>query len=64
MLYLDAKISQRDVSRIVMAEDTGGAIKGAVRADMFFGATKNAKEHAGKLKSPLNLWMILPKARV
>lgn len=63
MLYLDATISERDVSRIVMAQDTGGAIKGAIRADMFFGATKNAAQHAGRLKSALNLWMILPKGK-
>lgn len=61
MLYLDAKINKQNVSRIVMAEDTGGAIKGALRADMFFGASEEAEVSAGMLKSPLKLWIFLPK---
>jgi membrane-bound lytic murein transglycosylase A len=61
MLFLDATINKKDVSRIVMAEDTGGAIKGSLRADMFFGSSDWAKERAGELKSPLSLWMLLPK---
>ncbi|MEA1891114.1 MAG: murein transglycosylase A [Campylobacterota bacterium] len=61
MLFLDATVDKKNVSRIVMAEDTGGAIKGALRADMFFGATDEAKESAGMLKSPLKLWILLPK---
>ncbi len=61
MLFLDATINKKNVSRIVMAEDTGGAIKGALRADMFFGFSDEARESAGELKSPLKLWMFLPK---
>ncbi len=62
MLFLDAKINNQNVSRIVMAEDTGGAIKGSQRADMFFGASKEAEMSAGELKSPLKLWIFfLPK---
>ncbi len=61
MLFLDAKINEKKVSKIVMAEDTGGAIKGAVRADMFFGYSSDAMQKAGELKSPLQLWIFLPK---
>jgi len=61
MLFLDATINKKNVSRIVMAEDTGGAIKGAIRADMFFGSSDEARERAGELKSPLKLWIFLPK---
>ncbi|MDA3908260.1 MAG: murein transglycosylase A [Sulfurimonas sp.] len=61
MLFLDAKINNQNVSRVVMAEDTGGAIKGSLRADMFFGASEEAETSAGRLKSPLNLWIFLPK---
>jgi len=61
MLFLDAKINNQNVSRVVMAEDTGGAIKGALRADMFFGATQDAMNLAGELISPLKLWIFLPK---
>ncbi|WP_294966090.1 MltA domain-containing protein [Sulfurimonas sp.] len=61
MLFLDAKINNQNESRIVMAEDTGGAIKGSVRADMFFGSSYEAEQSAGMLKAPLNLWIFLPK---
>jgi membrane-bound lytic murein transglycosylase A len=61
MLYLNAPIHGYQVSKIVHAQDTGGAIKGAIRADMFLGSGKDAREVAGKLKSELELWMILPK---
>lgn len=63
MLYLNAKIKNKNVSKIVLAQDTGGAIKGAVRADMFLGAGKVAMNIAGELKSPLNLWILLPKSK-
>lgn len=61
MLYLKADIQDDCVSRIVMAQDTGGAIKGSVRADMFCGYGSDAKNIAGKLNSPLELWILLPK---
>ncbi|WP_241761483.1 murein transglycosylase A [Sulfurimonas gotlandica] len=63
MLFLDAKINKKNVSRVVMAEDTGGAIKGAIRADMFFGSSEEAQINAGELKSPLKLWIFLPKGK-
>ncbi|QOP41585.1 murein transglycosylase A [Sulfurimonas marina] len=61
MLYLDADLEDRKISKIVFAQDTGGAIKGSVRADFFTGFGKEAEELAGKLKAPLKLWVFLPK---
>ncbi|MFT5661804.1 MAG: membrane-bound lytic murein transglycosylase A [Sulfurimonas sp.] len=61
MLYLNAKIKDENVGKIVLAQDTGGAIKGAVRADMFLGFGQDARNTAGELKSPLKLWILLPK---
>ncbi len=61
MLYLSSTIRDRKIERVVFAQDTGGAIKGAIRADMFLGHTKEAMEIAGELKSPLKLWILLPK---
>jgi len=61
MLYLDSNVHNKKVDKIVFAQDTGGAIKGAVRADMFLGAGENALEIAGKLQSKLQLWILLPK---
>lgn len=52
-----------DVSlqRLVMAQDTGSAIVGAVRADYFVGWGDEAGELAGRLKQPLKLWVLWPK---
>jgi len=61
MLYLNADVKDKNVSKIVLAQDTGGAIKGAIRADMFLGYGKEAMNTAGELKSPLKLWILLPK---
>jgi len=63
MLYLSSAIDDKTVEKIVFAQDTGGAIKGAVRADMFLGFGSQARESAGKLKSQLKLWILLPKTK-
>lgn len=63
MLYLDAAQEDIKFSKIVQAQDTGGAIKGAIRADMFLGFGNEAREVAGKLKAPLKLWIFLPRDR-
>lgn len=49
------------VSRMVLAQDTGSAIVGAVRADFFMGTGREAGEVAGRLKQPLRLWALWPK---
>ncbi len=61
MLYLNAKSQKQSMNKVVMAQDTGGAIKGAVRADMFLGHGEEAMNIAGELKAPLKLWILLPK---
>lgn len=61
MLFLKSKIDGEDISRVVMAQDVGGAIKGTLRADMFFGSGEEARVSAGHLISPLKLWILLPK---
>jgi len=63
MLYLEADINHQKVDRVVFAQDTGGAIKGAVRADMFLGYGDRAMNIAGELKSRLKLWILLPKVQ-
>lgn len=61
MLYLNAELDDNNISKVVLAQDTGGAIKGAIRADIFLGDTKEAESLAGELKAPLKLWILLPK---
>jgi len=50
-----------DLHRLVLAQDTGSAIVGAVRADYFTGWGADAGELAGRLKQPLRLWVLWPK---
>jgi membrane-bound lytic murein transglycosylase A len=47
--------------RLVMAQDTGTAINGAVRADYFWGWGADAEAQAGRMKQPLRLWVLWPK---
>ncbi|WP_457748271.1 murein transglycosylase A [Sulfurimonas sp.] len=61
MLYLSSNLGNEKLNQIVFAQDTGGAIKGAIRADIFLGSSDEALEVAGKLKSPLKLWLFIPK---
>lgn len=49
------------LQRLVVAQDTGGAIIGAVRADYFWGWGDEALAFAGTTKQPLRLWALLPK---
>lgn len=46
---------------VAMAQDTGSAIKGQVRADLFWGYGETAEAKAGRMKSPLHLWLLVPK---
>jgi membrane-bound lytic murein transglycosylase A len=49
------------LQRLVMAQDTGGAIKGAVRADFFFGFGEQAADNAGRMKQRGQIWALLPR---
>jgi membrane-bound lytic murein transglycosylase A len=52
------------LQRLVMGQDTGGAIRGAVRADFFFGFGGQAPDNAGRMKQRGQLWVLLPRAAV
>jgi membrane-bound lytic murein transglycosylase A len=48
--------------RLMVAQDTGSAIKGPVRGDFFWGAGEAALEYAGRMKQPGSYYLFLPKA--
>jgi membrane-bound lytic murein transglycosylase A len=52
----------RAFNRLLIAQDTGGAIKGPVRGDVFWGFGKDAEEIAGRMKSHGMLFVLLPKS--
>ena len=49
--------------RLMIAQDTGSAIKGAQRADIFFGTGDEAGEAAGRLRDPGRIVTLLPIQR-
>jgi len=49
------------LERLVMAQDTGGAIRGAVRADFFWGSGAEAGTLAGRMRQPGRLWVLWPR---
>ena len=49
------------LNRLVIAQDTGSAIVGSVRADYFVGWGPEAGDVAGRLKQPLALWVLWPR---
>jgi len=48
------------IRRLMVAADTGGAIKGEIRADFFFGNGEKAKKLAGTMKQKGNLYILIP----
>ena len=62
-LWLDTKLPDgTPLQRLTLAQDTGGAIKGAARADLFIGQGAVAGRLAGEMKQPGHLYVLLPKA--
>lgn len=54
--------SSKPLSRLMLAQDIGGAIKGAVRADFFWGFGDDAAELAGRMRQSGEMWVLLPKS--
>jgi membrane-bound lytic murein transglycosylase A len=51
----------RPLRRLLVAQDTGGAIRGPVRGDVFWGAGDEAAEIAGRMKHEGRMWLLLPR---
>jgi len=54
----------RPLQRLVMAQDTGGAIRGPIRFDFFWGFGREAGEQAGRQRHDVSAWLLLPKGVV
>ena len=53
--------AQSPLNQLMLAQDTGGAIKGHVRADVFWGRGDEAEEMAGLMKQQGKLFVLLPR---
>ncbi len=63
-VYLSTTLpaSRRPLRRLVFAQDTGAAIKGAARADYYWGFGDEAGRQAGRMKQPGDMWVLWPRA--
>lgn len=67
-VWLDTTIPQNSNSvklmpyrHLLIAQDTGGAIKGVIRGDIYWGAGESAAENAGHMKASGQYWLLFPK---
>lgn len=62
-VFLDTTwpLTSRPMQRLVLAQDTGGAIRGAVRADFFWGFGDAAGREAGRMRQEGRVWLLWPK---
>ena len=62
--WIETKIKENNKKtnfrRLVISQDTGSAIKGAVRADIFFGNNERAEELAAKMNFKGRYYILLP----
>ena len=52
------------LQQLMVAQDTGGAIRGAVRGDVYWGYGKRAEHLAGHMKSQGRYWLLLPRQNI
>ncbi len=62
-LWVDIEVPDQNapnITRLMVAQDTGGAIRGPVRGDVFWGYGSEAETMAGQMKSDGRYWALLP----
>jgi len=53
--------SEQALTRLMVAQDTGGAIRGVVRADFYWGSGADAGRQAGRMRQQGRMWLLLPR---
>jgi membrane-bound lytic murein transglycosylase A len=56
-------VTRRPLRRLTMAQDTGGAIRGPARGDLFWGWGAEAGERAGRMRDDAEFFLLLPRPR-
>ncbi len=56
-------LSSQPLERLVIAQDSGGAIRGAVRADFFWGSGPEAGALAGRMRQQGRMWVLWPRGQ-
>jgi membrane-bound lytic murein transglycosylase A len=57
-------LSAQRLERLMAAQDTGGAIRGAVRADFYWGSGSEAGALAGRMRQPGRMWILWPRGEM
>jgi membrane-bound lytic murein transglycosylase A len=57
-------LSVQPLERLVAAQDTGGAIRGAVRADFYWGSGSEAGALAGRMRQQGRMWILWPRGEI
>ncbi|WIM05173.1 MAG: murein transglycosylase A [Candidatus Nitricoxidivorans perseverans] len=52
----------KPLNRLMLAQDTGGAIRGVVRADFYWGSGAEAGAPAGRMRQKGQMWALMPRA--
>jgi membrane-bound lytic murein transglycosylase A len=60
-LPIESMKSETKFRRLMVAQDTGGAIVGPARADLYFGAGVKAGTQSGRIKNPGLFYILVPK---
>jgi membrane-bound lytic murein transglycosylase A len=56
--------SEQPLTRLMLGQDTGGAIRGVVRADFYWGSGSDAGSQAGKMRQQGRMWVLMPRGFV
>ncbi len=66
-VYVDIEpveaVGPRPIRMLMVAQDTGGAIRGPVRGDVYWGSGPDAGDRAGAMNAKGRLYLLLPRAR-
>jgi len=56
-------VTAEPLTRLVLAQDTGGAIRGPLRLDLFWGLGPEAEAAAGRQRGQASVWLLIPKGQ-
>jgi membrane-bound lytic murein transglycosylase A len=57
-------LSEERLERLMAAQDTGGAIRGVVRGDFYWGSGPEAGVQAGRMRNQARMWLLWPRGFV
>jgi membrane-bound lytic murein transglycosylase A len=62
-LATNVPLSEERLERLMVAQDTGGAIRGVVRGDFYWGSGLDAGTQAGRMRNPAKMWVLWPRGQ-